>query len=140
MLTPNCRPFFVFGVEVPSRGLQSVLRSGPFLDWRLWCLAGRPRTFGPLCPCRRLILRGNEAGLLANLRSDSESAGRLFIKMACDWQTLSLLICANTGASPQTEHAIHFPTVVSFVQQSLLHAHYIVRMRDRWPFVAKVHS
>ena len=84
-------------------------------------------------------MRGNETGLLVNLRSDSESAGRLFVKMACDWQTLSLLICANTGASPQTEHAIHFPAVVSFVQQSLLHAHYIVRMRDRWQFFAEVH-
>ena len=85
-------------------------------------------------------MRGNEAGLLANLRSDSEPAGRLFIKMACDWQTLSLLKRANTGASPQTEHAIHFPAVVSFVQQSLLHAHYVVRTRDRWPCVADVHS
>ena len=57
--------------------------------------------------------------------ADSESTGRLFIKMACDWQILRLLIRANTGSGPQAEHAIHFPAVMSFVSQSLLHAHYI---------------
>src|SRR5579864_1777164 len=132
--------FFVFGVEVPSRGVESALRSRPFLDWLLWCLAGTPRTFGPFCACRRLVLRGIEGRLLANLRSDSESTGRFFVNLARDWQILSLLIRANTGSGPQTEHAIDLPVVVSFVQQSLLHPIYIVRMQDRWHFFAEIHS
>jgi hypothetical protein len=47
---------------------------------------------------------------------------------------LSLLIGANAGSSPQTEHAIDFPAVVPFIQQSPLHFVYVVGMRDRWRF------
>jgi hypothetical protein len=84
-------------------------------------------------------MRGIEARLLANLRSDSESTVRLFIKLARDWQILSPLIRANSGSGSQTEHA-HLPAVMSFVQQSLLHCIDIVRMRDPWHIFAEVHS
>lgn len=65
-------------------------------------------------------MRGIEAPFLSNLRSDSESTGRLFIKVARDRQILSLLIRANTGSGPQTEHAINLTAVMSFITQSFL--------------------
>jgi len=73
-------------------------------------------------------LGGNEARPLANLRSDTEFAGRFFVELAGDCQILSLLIRTNSGSGPQTEYTIHLPAVVSVVQQSLLHPIYIVRM------------
>jgi len=66
-------------------------------------------------------LRGIEAPFLENFRSDSESTRRFFIEVACDGQILSLLIRANTGSGPKTEHAINLPAVMSFIPQSFLH-------------------
>lgn len=76
-------------------------------------------------------MRGIEVLLLTNLRSYSESTGRLLIKLARDRKILSLLIRANTSSGTKTQYTVHLPAVVSFVQQSLLHPIDIVRMRDR---------
>jgi hypothetical protein len=34
--------------QMCSRGLQSALRGGRFLDWLLWCLVGTPETLDAL--------------------------------------------------------------------------------------------
>jgi len=38
-----------------------------------------------------------------------------------DWQTLGLLIRANTGSGPQTKNTIDLASVVSFIAESFLH-------------------
>jgi hypothetical protein len=80
------------------------------------------------------------ASLLATLWYDSESAGRLGIKLPCDWQILSLLKSANARPGSETEHAIDLASVVSFIAQSFLHLLNIVPMPDRWHFFAEVGS
>jgi len=70
------------------------------------------------------------ANPLATLRSYSEFAGGLGIKLPCDWQILNLLKSANARPGSETEHTIDFPSVVSSALQSLLHLLNIVRMRN----------
>ena len=113
-------PVFSFPGLKSFRGLQATPKSSLLIDWLLGRLAGTFRTFCPLCASRRLVLRGIKAPFLSNLRSDPESTGGLFIKVARDGQILSLLIRANTGSGPQTEHAINLPAVMSFITQSFL--------------------
>jgi len=38
-----------------------------------------------------------------------------------DWQTLCLLIRANTGSGPQTKDTIDLASVVTFIAESFLH-------------------
>jgi len=62
-------------------------------------LVGSPRTSGP-----SYARRGFTAWILIDglsiLGSDTEFTRRLFIKLACDWQILSLLIRAKAGSGP----------------------------------------
>ena len=73
----------------------------------------------------------NLAGSLVLIHwCDSESTGRLGVKLACHWQILSLLKSANARLGPEPEDTINVAPVVSLVTQSLLHLLDIVPMRD----------
>jgi hypothetical protein len=80
------------------------------------------------------------ARILATLWSDAEFTGRLDIKLSCDWQIFSLLIRANTGSGPKTEHPIDFASIVTFILQSLLHLLDIAPMCFPRHFAAEIGS
>src|SRR5579863_7669206 len=104
-----------------------------------YCLTGPPRIIGPLYSRRRLVLRSRlVAHFPANFRCDSEFSSRPRIKLSRDRQILGLLIRANTRSGPETQHAIHFPAIVSLILQGVLHFIYIARKCGHGHFFVEV--
>jgi hypothetical protein len=69
-------------------------------------------------------------GRLATLWSDAKFAGRLGIKLPCDWQIFGLLKSANARPGSETEDAVELSPVLSFALQSFLYLPDIVPLHD----------
>jgi len=95
-----------------------------------------PRTYAS----RRFSERSIEARQFATLGFDTESTGRLGIKLPGYWQILSLLKSANARSGSKTDYAIDLPAIVCFVPQTSLHLLDVVGMCDRGPFFAGIVS
>jgi hypothetical protein len=133
-------PIFLFVLRLRCLFTVSLagFRAGNYRDRLSWDLACSPRAFNPLSACPRFTSNNLVATLIVTLWYDPEFTGRLGVKLACGWQILSLLKCANARPGSEPDDTIDLPSVMSLIAQSFLHLLDTGPMPDRRYFFAKV--